>query len=65
VLITIADCGLGVDKTMLARVWEPFFTTKGSCGTGLGLPQVQRFAEAAGGRVRIYSAPGRGTIVCL
>jgi signal transduction histidine kinase len=65
VLVTVADSGPGMDKTMLVRAWEPYFTTKGSGGTGLGLPQVQRFAEAAGGKVRIYSAPGRGTIVCL
>jgi signal transduction histidine kinase len=65
VLVSVADTGPGMDKATLARVWEPFFTTKGPAGTGLGLPQVRRFADAAGGRVRIRSAPGRGTVVLL
>jgi signal transduction histidine kinase len=65
VLVSVADTGCGMDKATLARVWEPFFTTKGPNGTGLGLFQVRRFAEAAGGMARIHSAPGRGTIAHL
>ena len=65
VLVSVADTGPGMDKATLARAWEPFFTTKGPNGTGLGLPQVRRFAEAAGGKTRIHSAPRRGTIVHL
>jgi signal transduction histidine kinase len=65
VLISVADTGPGMDKTTLARVWEPFFTTKGPDGTGLGLLQVRRFAEGAGRKARIRSAPGRGTLVLL
>lgn len=65
VLVSVADSGCGMGKATLARVWEPFFTTKGANGTGLGLCQVRRFAEAAGGMALIRSAPGRGTIAHL
>jgi signal transduction histidine kinase len=65
VLVSVADSGPGMDAATLARAWEPFFTTKGEQGTGLGLDQVRRFAETAGGRARIRSAPGRGTTVQL
>ena len=51
---------------VLARVFEPFFTTKDiSKGSGLGLPQVYGFAQQSGGRVKIESEVGRGTVVTL
>ena len=66
VRIDVQDDGEGMDAATLARVFEPYFTTKpvGS-GTGLGLPQVQAFARQSGGDVRIASAPGQGTCVSL
>jgi two-component system, cell cycle sensor histidine kinase and response regulator CckA len=62
--IVVRDAGAGMDRATLAKVFDVFFTTKApGKGTGLGLPMVQRFAEEAGGRVEIDSAPGEGTTV--
>ena len=64
--LTVADSGTGMDAATLARVPEPFFTTKreGS-GTGLGLAMVSGFAQQSGGALGIESAPGQGTTVSL
>jgi signal transduction histidine kinase len=47
------------------RALEPFFTTKGEAGTGLGLSQVYGFVRQVGGDLRIESRPGAGTAVHL
>ncbi len=66
VVISVADTGAGMDAATLARASEPFFTTKPPGeGTGLGLSLVQAMAAAAGGRVLLDSAPGRGTTARL
>jgi signal transduction histidine kinase len=62
--IEVRDRGHGMDKEVLARAMDPFFTTRPS-GTGLGLPIVQRIAEAHGGRLELSSEPGHGTTVRL
>lgn len=61
---TVHDQGIGMDQTTLARVSEPFFTTKQG-GTGLGLAVAQRIAAAHGGSLTIESTPGRGTAVTV
>jgi CheY-like chemotaxis protein/anti-sigma regulatory factor (Ser/Thr protein kinase) len=63
--ITVTDNGTGMDEATLAQAPEPFFTTKGVDGTGLGLSMVQGFAEQSGGRFRIASKAGHGTTVDL
>ncbi|MGF1526169.1 MAG: ATP-binding protein [Candidatus Competibacterales bacterium] len=64
--LAVVDHGEGMLPQILARATEPFFTTKPQGkGTGLGLPTVQRIAEAAGGRLLIQSEVGRGTAVTL
>lgn len=62
-VIRVCDTGIGMTPEILARVCEPFFTTKGSRGTGLGLPMVYGFAKQSGGDLRISSEPGKGTCV--
>ena len=62
VQFTVTDTGVGMDAATLARVTEPFFTTKPAGeGTGLGLPMVKGFAEQSGGAFHIESNPGFGT----
>jgi two-component system NtrC family sensor kinase len=64
--IAVADHGVGMDETTLARLGEPFFTTKPEgAGTGLGLAMVAAFVRAAGGAFRAESEPGRGTTISL
>jgi signal transduction histidine kinase len=66
VRIGIADTGVGMDETTLAKATDPFFTTKGpGKGTGLGLSMVHGLAAQSGGLLRIDSAPGIGTTVAL
>jgi signal transduction histidine kinase/CheY-like chemotaxis protein len=65
VIIAITDTGIGMDQATLAQAAEPFFTTKGVAGSGLGLSMVQGFAEQSGGAMRIESSAGRGTRVEL
>ncbi len=62
VLVEVSDHGAGMDEATLARVFEPYFTTKPK-GTGLGLPIVQQVIERVGGFVRVESELGRGTTV--
>jgi signal transduction histidine kinase len=64
VLLTVEDDGCGMDEATLRRATEPFFTTKPpGCGSGLGLASAARAVRAAGGHLRIESAPGAGTRV--
>jgi len=66
VVISVADTGTGIPPEVLARVLEPFFTTKEiGKGTGLGLPMVYGLAQQSGGTVTIRSTVGTGTTVDL
>lgn len=64
-LISVNDTGAGMDAATLAQAVEPFFTTKGVEGTGLGLTMVKGFAEQSGGTFHIDSTPNHGTVVHL
>jgi len=64
VMLTISDSGAGMSPEILARVTEPFFTTKDQGkGTGLGLSMVYGFMKQSGGALRLYSEEGLGTTV--
>jgi signal transduction histidine kinase len=62
VLIVIRDRGVGIPAENLARVWEPYFTTRRG-GTGLGLAIVRNVIEGLGGTITIDSQPTGGTSV--
>lgn len=64
--LTVSDTGSGMTPETRARAFEPFFTTKpAGGGTGLGLASVARIVKAAGGDIRLDSAPGAGTSVVI
>jgi CheY-like chemotaxis protein len=66
VQLSLEDTGGGMPPQVLARAFEPLFTTKPQgMGTGLGLPQVFAFCERSGGLAAIDSAIGAGTSVRL
>jgi PAS domain S-box-containing protein len=58
--ITISDTGKGIDKTLVSKVFQPFFTTKRK-GSGLGLSITRRLVEQHGGHMDLESEPGKGT----
>lgn len=52
----------GMGKETLARIFDPFYSTKGDGGTGLGLSQVYGFVERAHGTIKVDSKLGKGTL---
>ena len=64
--LTIRDNGCGMDQATLARAFDPFYTTKGADGTGLGLSTCFTNVRRMGGRISLVSSLGRGTTcTCL
>jgi len=60
-IVDIADNGCGIPADQLTSIWEPFFTTKGESGTGLGLEICKRIIEGHNGRISCRSEEGTGT----
>ncbi|MEL6342565.1 MAG: PAS domain-containing protein [Myxococcota bacterium] len=65
VRLSVRDDGVGMEADVIARATEPFFTTKGAQGTGLGLSMVNTFVRHAQGHLRIHSVRGQGTDIQL
>ena len=63
--IEVTDTGIGMNEETRRRCLEPFFTTKGERGTGLGLAMVYGMAQRHAADLEIESEPGRGTTIRL
>ena len=63
--IVVADSGCGISENVLDTMFEPFMTTKGERGTGLGLWIVKGIIENHGGKLRVRSKVGKGTVFAI
>ncbi len=61
VSLSISDTGRGMDKEILNKIFEPFFSTKGTLGTGLGLAMVYGIIRQSRGYICVHSEPGEGS----
>ncbi len=61
VKLSVKDTGRGMSPEVMARIYDPYFTTKGvGCGTGLGLAVVHGVLKSHGGSIVCTSSPGKG-----
>jgi two-component system NtrC family sensor kinase len=63
--VAVSDDGPGMDSQTVERVFDPFFTTRGAEGTGLGMSMVDAIVTRHGGRVSVESEPGHGARVAM
>lgn len=63
--VRVQDSGTGIAPEIMERLFEPFFTTRGQRGTGLGLSVVRGVVDEAGGAVDVRSVPGQGSCFSL
>ena len=62
--VDVTDTGMGMDADALARIFEPYFSTKAT-STGLGLTIARRNVELLGGTIAVHSEKGIGTTVSM
>jgi signal transduction histidine kinase len=60
--VTVSDNGVGIDEDDVDSIFQVFASSKGSRGTGLGLPVSQKIVREHGGKIVVTSAPGRGSM---
>lgn len=65
VCLSVTDDGPGMAEDVRRRIFEPYFSTKGAEGSGLGLAQVYGYLRQMGGDVHVQSRPGKGTTISL
>jgi len=65
VRVTVTDTGTGMPETVRQRIFDPFYTTKGEGGSGLGLSMAYSIVRRHGGEIEVDSEPGRGTTFTL
>ncbi len=61
VLLSVRDTGSGIDEEIQKHMFEPFYSTKGEQGTGIGLATVYGIVKQHGGSILVQSEPGKGT----
>jgi len=57
----VTDTGMGIEKSKMAKIFQPFYTAKKRRGLGLGLPICERIVKNHGGEIKVQSEPGRAT----
>ncbi|MFN8532320.1 MAG: ATP-binding protein [Dehalococcoidia bacterium] len=65
VVVEVADDGVGMSDEVQRRAFEPYFTTKGERGSGIGLPMVASVVDRHGGTIALASRPGQGTTITI
>ena len=65
VLLSFTDTGSGMDNTVREKIFEPFYSTKGELGTGLGLSQVYAFVKRSNGAIKVKSQLTKGSCFTL
>ena len=65
VRLSFGDTGVGMSAEVLARAFEPFYSTKGERGTGLGLAICKQIIDSHQGTMHLESTPGGGTTVIM